>query len=353
MRRSREVYLKLRHILDKLKLYIFMKRLLFIAFLAIFALPSYAEETSIYLTKEDGTRTTQFSGGEPIYLEGTCPSAGNVDARIYIMTDKNWSSGTSMQDVSAGIEIVSVPNTDVVPRTKVWNAWADGAYDLVLDTNNNMTWELYEKCLLGETGAGFTIGSGASPAPSPAPAPALVLPPPPPPPAPAPVAATPPPPSQPSTAFSLDDYIEVKNLANVRKSPGGSTLGQQSKGQGGIIVGGPAQATVGGTSYWFWNINFDEDPDGWVSESTIETATKPKPVQETAATEPEMKEAVKILEETPREEKPAEKELAQVADSNYKLFSNPLVGAIIIGLAILLGLVLGSSIIAKALRREN
>ena len=49
-----------------------MKKLaLFIAFLALIALPSYAEETGIYLTKEDGTKTTQFSGGEPIYLEGS------------------------------------------------------------------------------------------------------------------------------------------------------------------------------------------------------------------------------------------------------------------------------------------
>lgn len=333
-----------------------MKILPFIAFSLMFALPVWASESAIFLTNQDGVRTVQFGRGDSIYLEGTCPVAASAaDAiRIFITPDKNWGDGDLLSDVSSGIESLKTPTDAVIPRTLIWKSpLNDGAYDVVIDVNADYIHQSYENCVIGAAEVGFRVGS-ASPAPPPPPPMSVSSssspPPPTPPEAPPPSSAVAPP------TFSLNDYVEVKNLANVRQSAGGRQIGQQTKGVFGVIVGGPVRANIGGQSFWFWNVNFDNDPDGWVAEQTLKRTPeriKKEPKEESSIKEeenaPESEAAAVIPEVSPKDAE--QKSLAQVSANSW-VGTNPLMNSIIIGLAILLGFVIGSSIIARSLRKE-
>lgn len=264
-----------------------------------------------------------------------------------------------MQDVSAGIEALQIPSNGTIVSTKIWNYANGGAYDAIIDTNNDMILQDYESCIVGKTDIGFRVGIVATPTPTPTPVPT---------PTPTPVVLTPSPtptpapvtpvPSQPSQLFTLDSYVETKSLANVRKSPGGTLLGQQLSGVGGTVIGGPVQASLSGIPQWFWNVNFNDGPDGWVAEFTLKSATKPVPKTEPEPTPepeatPEPSQEVTITEPAPvLTEKPFEGNLAQVSESAGNSGWNSFLGAAVIGLAILLGLIIGSSIIARAIRKN-
>lgn len=58
--------------------------------------------------------------------------------------------------------------------------------------------------------------------------------------------------------------VEANDTLNVRSTPGGSLLGQQSSGDLGTTVDGPTAAYYGGTLYVWWKVNFDSGVDGWV-----------------------------------------------------------------------------------------
>jgi len=356
-----------------------MKNLLIIIVFLLLALPALGEEKSVFLTNQDGVETTQFLPGDAVYIEGFCLPAGGA-TKLYITYDANWETGDSLSDISGGIETIDVSTAAEIPRTKIWNRSYAGAFDVVIDTNNNLRLENYEKkCVIGDTGAGFYVGNQAPPPPPPPPP---VLPPPPPPPPPPPVLPSPPPPvvappppappAQPSKLFSLDTYIEVKRLSNIRKSPGGLLVGEQSQGARGIVVGGPVLASIRGVSYWFWNINFDSDPDGWVAGLTLTNAPTPEP-EPVGSSDPtalsddgaeptpaafmdeendESEPLAEIVQESPPEPKAAENALAQVSNTSGSSGTNSFMGGIIIGIAILLGFVFGSAIIARALRRS-
>ena len=337
-----------------------MKNTLFITLFFLLALPAFGQETGVYLTDANGNKISQFNVGDSVYLEGICPSAGGTAARIYIAFDKTWKAGDELRDVSAGIEIMQVPSNGTVARTKIWNYAIEGAYDMLIDTNNDLILQDYESCIIGKTDMGFRVGSPPPPPPvvTPTPTPVAPIPTPTPPsppmPAPTPIIISSPS-SQPSQIFSLGAYVEVKNLANVRQAPGGSQIGQQTKGALGTIAGGPVQASIAGIKYWFWNVDFIDAPDGWVAENTIQAASKPKPepeptpeVVEKSEPEPE----IKVAEAPVEDKKPAEKELAQISETTQGLGLNSFLGSLIIGVAILFGLVIGSSIIARAIRKN-
>lgn len=334
-----------------------MKNTLFIALFLIIALPAFGQEAGVYLTGASGNKITQFQVGDSVYLEGICPSAGGVIARIYITPDKTWKASDQLQDISAGIEALQVPSNGTIERTKIWNYANGGAYDAIIDTNNDLILQDYESCIIGKTDTGFRVGIVATPTPTPipTPTPTIVVLTPSPTPTPAPVT---PAPSQPTQSFALDSYVETKNLANVRKSPGGTLLGQQLNGVGGAIIGGPVQASLSGIQQWFWNVNFDDGPDGWVAEFTLKSATRPVPKTEPEPTPkpetaPEPVQEATIAEPTPvPTEKPSAETLAQVSESAGSSGWNSFLGASVIGLAILLGLIIGSSIIAKAIRKN-
>ena len=84
-----------------------------------------------------------------------------------------------------------------------------------------------------------------------------------------------------------------------------------------------------------------------VPEEVVDEESVAEPVVETAPA-PEPQAVQTIIPEEPS----AESSLAQVSGTDSGLFANPLLGAVITGLAILLGLVIGSKIIASALRKS-
>ncbi len=338
-----------------------MKKLFCIVFFLFLAFPVFAEELP-FLTNQNGVQTTQFESTDEIYIEGFCLPANQEPGKIYIMSDKTWQTGDQLFDISGGIETFTHSTDGKIPRTKIWNKPPNaGTYDVVIDTNNNYKLEDYEKqCVIGVAGAGFQVGNPTPPPPLPPPTPPAE---PTPPPAPAPAPTPAPSPSistKPSVVFSLDENIVTKSLANIRKSPGGTLIGTQEKGASGVVVGGPVQESVDGTYFWFWNINFENDPDGWVAASMIKSAPAPAPVEETV-TEKNIVEslmdtatttATTTVKETPQEETVTEKMTAQVSGTDIGFGSNPFTGSIIIGVALFLGLILGSIIIARVLRKN-
>lgn len=71
----------------------------------------------------------------------------------------------------------------------------------------------------------------------------------------------------PSTKFSLNERVQTTANVNVRStaSTTATLLGTQPIGTAGVIVGGP----IWSTNYWWWEVNFDIDPDGWVVEDYL------------------------------------------------------------------------------------
>ena len=85
-----------------------------------------------------------------------------------------------------------------------------------------------------------------------------------------------------SSAISLGDRVQTSGTINVRQTAAGTLLGTQSSGSLGVTVGGPTVASLGGTSYTWWNVNFDSGQDGWVATTgfavvTAATPTSPSP----------------------------------------------------------------------------
>lgn len=69
-------------------------------------------------------------------------------------------------------------------------------------------------------------------------------------------------------AVSLGDRVAANGTVNVRPSPAGTPVsGQQSSGSLGVVIGGPQTATLSGTSYTWYDVNFDTGVDGWVADS--------------------------------------------------------------------------------------
>jgi len=326
-----------------------MKKILGMAIFFLLSSPALAEEPSIFLTNQNGDKTTQFEKSDEIYIEGICAPATQELVKIYIAYDKTWQADDKLSDVSAGIETLAGSADGRIPRTKIWKSPLNqGSYDVIIDANNDFTLQDYEQqCVIGITDAGFRVGSP--------PPPVVETPPPPPPPPPVSASAPtpPPPPAKPSVKFSLDGYVETESLTNVRKSAGGTLMGTQAKGAVGVVIGGPTQASLGGNDYWFWNVNFENNPDGWVSESMIKSA--PAPAEENAAEEnaekPLADTEIKVTEEISQEETAEEKMLAQVSD-NKDSGLNSLAGSAIIGAALFFGLILGSLIVSRSLRKN-
>jgi hypothetical protein len=65
-------------------------------------------------------------------------------------------------------------------------------------------------------------------------------------------------------ALATGDRVQANATLNVRPSAGSSTsLGTQSTGAQGTITGGPQTASFQGSSYVWWQVNWDSGPDGW------------------------------------------------------------------------------------------
>jgi Immunoglobulin I-set domain./Fibronectin type III domain. len=69
-----------------------------------------------------------------------------------------------------------------------------------------------------------------------------------------------------AAAFNIGDRVQANGTVNVRQTAAGTLLGSQSSGSQGAVIGGPTVASLGGTSYTWYNINFDAGTDGWVAD---------------------------------------------------------------------------------------
>jgi hypothetical protein len=74
-------------------------------------------------------------------------------------------------------------------------------------------------------------------------------------------------PPLPSTKFSFGDPVQTKSPTKVYLTPSiqGALLGTQLKGAIGTLVGGPCYEN----RRWWWQIDFDNDPDGWVLQTKL------------------------------------------------------------------------------------
>jgi len=103
---------------------------------------------------------------------------------------------------------------------------------------------------------------------------------------------TPPPPAPtPSTKFQINDLVETTATLNVRRSANGTLLGTQVKGAQGTVIGGP----VFENNLFWWNINFDNAPDGWSAEDWLIVAAPPPPPPPPTAATPSQYEIPVIL----------------------------------------------------------
>lgn len=73
-------------------------------------------------------------------------------------------------------------------------------------------------------------------------------------------------------AFNIGDQIQVTGTFNVRQTPAGTILGTQSLGSRGVVIDGPTVATLSGTTFTWWNIDFGSGADGWVADTGLTTA---------------------------------------------------------------------------------
>ena len=70
--------------------------------------------------------------------------------------------------------------------------------------------------------------------------------------------------------IAVNDRVQVVNGAsNVRSTAAGSVVGTQAAGSLGTVVNGPTVASLGGTSYTWWNVNWDVGFDGWVADTGL------------------------------------------------------------------------------------
>ncbi|HEY1719189.1 MAG TPA: Ig-like domain-containing protein, partial [Verrucomicrobiae bacterium] len=73
-------------------------------------------------------------------------------------------------------------------------------------------------------------------------------------------------------AFNIGDHVETTATVNVRQTAAGTSLGTQNSGIIGTVTAGPTTATLSGTSYTWWDINFPSSPNGWVAGINLESA---------------------------------------------------------------------------------
>ncbi len=73
--------------------------------------------------------------------------------------------------------------------------------------------------------------------------------------------------------FAVGSRVQANATVNVRATAAGSFLGAQAVGSQGTITTGPQTASLGGTSYSWWHVNFDTGVDGWVADIGLTLAS--------------------------------------------------------------------------------
>ncbi len=74
-------------------------------------------------------------------------------------------------------------------------------------------------------------------------------------------------------ALGLGSRVSANQAVNVRSAPAGPLLGPRVIGDLGTITGGPTVASLNGTAYTWWQVDWDTGNDGW----SFEAALTPQP----------------------------------------------------------------------------
>jgi len=145
-----------------------LKYLLLSAAVLVLAISASANATTPTINSVDGTDTEQnvYSYDEDVYVSGYCTSVEEErDVDLYVVKDKDaYVDGDALLDVTgSGPTTVFINMMGQVPLTKVWaNPLTSGTYDIVLDANQNGTWEPEENCVDDFDEIGFTVGEGSA-----------------------------------------------------------------------------------------------------------------------------------------------------------------------------------------------
>ena len=75
--------------------------------------------------------------------------------------------------------------------------------------------------------------------------------------------------------FTIPQSVIPNAIVNVRQTAAGTLLDTQSTAVPGTTVAGPVTATLSGTSYQWWNIDFNSGVDGWVGQDGLDAYTPP------------------------------------------------------------------------------
>lgn len=73
-----------------------------------------------------------------------------------------------------------------------------------------------------------------------------------------------------SAKFNMGDTVEVINTLDVglkvRDAPAGNVVGKEFDGSRGVVLDGPTTASLGGTTYTWWRIRYEDGLEGWSAE---------------------------------------------------------------------------------------
>ncbi len=75
--------------------------------------------------------------------------------------------------------------------------------------------------------------------------------------------------------FAVGNRVQASGVVNVRSAAAGSFLGTQASGNQGTIIGGPTTASLSGTAYTWWAVDWDAGVDGWVADVGLSAVATP------------------------------------------------------------------------------
>lgn len=75
----------------------------------------------------------------------------------------------------------------------------------------------------------------------------------------------------PPIVIGIGSKVETIGSANVRKAPGGASVGSQPAKAQGVVSAGPQTAN----GFPWWSVNFANAPSGWVGADNLELSSGP------------------------------------------------------------------------------
>jgi hypothetical protein len=75
----------------------------------------------------------------------------------------------------------------------------------------------------------------------------------------------------PPIVIGIGSKVETIGSANVRKTPGGASVGSQPAKAQGVVSAGPQTAN----GFPWWSVNFANAPSGWVGADNLELSSGP------------------------------------------------------------------------------